>query len=81
MVTQMAKWLIGLGIFLVLLGGMILLANRLGIGGVKLPLGRLPGDLRIQGDNFTCFIPIASSILLSILLTVLLNVIVRLLNR
>ncbi len=81
MVTQMAKWLIGLGIFLVLVGGMILLANRLGIGGVKLPLGRLPGDLRIQGDNFTCFIPIASSILLSILLTVLLNVIVRLLNR
>ncbi len=81
MVTQMAKWLIGLGILVVLLGGMILLANRLGIGGVKLPLGRLPGDLRIQGDNFTCFIPIASSILLSILLTVLLNVIVRLLNR
>lgn len=81
MATQMAKWLIGIGLFFVILGGVILLFNRLGLGGIKLPLGRLPGDIRIQGDNFTCFIPIASSILLSILLTVILNLIVRLLNR
>ncbi|MFN3309325.1 MAG: DUF2905 domain-containing protein [Anaerolineales bacterium] len=81
MATQLAKWLIVFGAFLVVLGGIILLANRLGMGGLKLPLGRLPGDIRIQGENFTCFIPIASSILLSILLTVLLNLIVRFLNR
>ncbi|MCS6906597.1 MAG: DUF2905 domain-containing protein [Anaerolineales bacterium] len=81
MATQMAKWLIGLGLVLVILGGIILLANRLGLGGLRLPLGRLPGDIRIQGENFTCFIPLATSILLSILLTVVLNVIVRLLNR
>lgn len=81
MATQMAKWLIGLGLVLVVLGGIILLANRLGVGGLKLPLGRLPGDIRIQGENFTCFIPIASSILLSILLTLILNLVVRLLNR
>lgn len=81
MATQMAKWLIGIGLFFVILGGVILLFNRLGLGGIKLPLGRLPGDIRIQGDNFTCFIPIASSILLSILLTVILNLIVRFLNR
>ncbi len=81
MATQLAKWLIVFGAFLVVVGGIILLANRLGMGGLKLPLGRLPGDIRIQGENFTCFIPIASSILLSILLTVLLNLIVRFLNR
>lgn len=81
MATQLAKWLIVFGAFLVVVGGIILLANRLGLGGLKLPLGRLPGDIRIQGENFTCFIPIASSILLSILLTVLLNLIVRFLNR
>ncbi len=81
MATQLAKWLIVFGTFLVVVGGIILLANRLGMGGLKLPLGRLPGDIRIQGENFTCFIPIASSILLSILLTVLLNLIVRFLNR
>ncbi|PWH16224.1 MAG: DUF2905 domain-containing protein [Anaerolineae bacterium] len=79
--TQMAKWLIGFGVVLIVIGGIILLANRLGLAGLKLPLGRLPGDLRIQGDNFTCFIPIASSILLSILLTIILNLVVRLLNR
>lgn len=81
MASQLAKWLIVFGAFLVVVGGVILLANRLGMGGLKLPLGRLPGDIRIQGENFTCFIPIASSILLSILLTVLLNLIVRFLNR
>ncbi|RCK76332.1 MAG: hypothetical protein ANABAC_0483 [Anaerolineae bacterium] len=81
MATQMAKWLIGLGVFLVIVGGIILLANRLGVSGLKLPFGRLPGDIRIQGENFTCFIPIASSILLSILLTLILNLLVRFLNR
>lgn len=81
MATQMAKWLIGFGVFLVIVGGIILLVNRLGMGGLKLPLGRLPGDIRIQGENITCFIPIASSILLSILLTLILNLVVRFLNR
>ncbi len=81
MATQMAKWLIGLGVFLVIVGGIILLANRLGVSGLKLPFGRLPGDIRIQGESFTCFIPIASSILLSILLTLILNLLVRFLNR
>jgi hypothetical protein len=81
MSTQFAKWLIVFGLFLIMIGGLILLVNRLGLNGIKIPFGRLPGDLRIQGDHFTCFIPIASSILLSILLTVILNLIVRLLNR
>ncbi|GAB4472818.1 MAG: hypothetical protein Kow0088_07700 [Anaerolineales bacterium] len=81
MAIQIGKWLIALGLILVVVGGLILLANRLGIGGLKIPLGRLPGDIRIQGENFSCFIPIASSILLSILLTVILNLIVRILNR
>jgi ABC-type Na+ efflux pump permease subunit len=81
MATQMAKWLIGFGVFLIILGGIIMLFNRLGVGGFKIPLGRLPGDIRIQGEHFTCFIPIASSILLSILLTLILNLVIRFLNR
>jgi hypothetical protein len=46
-----------------------------------LPIGRLPGDIRIERDNFSCSFPIVTSILLSIILTIALNVIVRFLNK
>jgi hypothetical protein len=73
----------GLGRLLLLVGGGIALMGLfLWLGGHFLPwLGHLPGDVRIQGRNVSCFFPIATSILLSIILTVLLNIIIRLLNR
>jgi len=41
----------------------------------------LPGDIRIQGENLTCVVPIVSMIVLSILLSVILNIVVRFLNK
>jgi hypothetical protein len=38
-----------------------------------LPGGRLPGDIAISRGPVSCFIPLATSLLLSIILTVLLN--------
>ncbi|RPJ56188.1 MAG: DUF2905 domain-containing protein [Acidobacteria bacterium] len=38
-------------------------------------LGRLPGDIVIRRDNWSVFIPIATSILLSVFLTLLLWII------
>ena len=38
-----------------------------------LPGGRLPGDIAISRGPVSCFIPLATSILLSIILTILLN--------
>ncbi|HNC08834.1 MAG TPA: DUF2905 domain-containing protein [Anaerolineales bacterium] len=67
--------MIGGGI-LFLIGGGIFLASRFGI-----PLGRLPGDIRIEGENGSFFFPLTSSILVSLILTILLNVIVRLLRK
>lgn len=64
------------GIVLLVVGGMMYFAGRYGP-----PFFRLPGDIRIEGQNFTCVFPLVTSILLSILLTVLLNVVVRFLNR
>lgn len=64
------------GIILFLVGGLIYLLSRLGIS-----LFQLPGDIRLQGDNITCIIPLVSMILLSILLTVILNLVIRLLNK
>jgi len=74
--TGLARWLIAAGITLTLLGGFLLLLNRLGISP-----GNLPGDLRVQTGRMTCLIPLASSILISLLLTLVLNLILRFLSR
>ncbi len=71
-----ARILIVTGLVLVVIGGLVYLAARTG-----LPLGRLPGDIRIERDNFTCFFPLATMIVLSVVLTLVLNIIVRLLNK
>jgi hypothetical protein len=74
-INTFGRWLIIGGVGLVLLGLTFLLLG-------KVPFfGRLPGDIRIQGERFSCFVPIASALILSIILTIVLNVIVRLLNR
>lgn len=36
-------------------------------------LGRLPGDIMFKRDNFTLYLPIATSIVLSIFLTLVLS--------
>ncbi len=55
-----------LGLVLTALGGLLLLGSRLP------GLGRLPGDIIIQKENFTLYIPITTSILLSVLLSLVL---------
>jgi len=57
-------------------GGLLYLAARFG-----LPLLNLPGDIRIERENFTCILALGTSILLSLLLTIGLNLLARLLNR
>ncbi len=52
------------------------LAAKFGI-----PLGRLPGDIRIEGENGSFYFPITSSILVSIILSILLNLISRFLKK
>jgi hypothetical protein len=62
-----------LGLIIFVVGGLLYLGNRFDI-----PLGRLPGDIRIERDNFSFYFPITTMILLSILLTVGINIITRL---
>jgi len=38
----------------------------------KLGLGRLPGDIVIERDNFTFYLPITTSIVVSVVLSVIL---------
>ena len=74
--TSFARILIIMGLILVVTGGLIFLLGRIG-----LPLGHLPGDIRIQTENLTCFFPLGTMIFLSIVLTIILNIVVRFLNR
>ena len=45
--------------------------------GVRLPFGRLPGDIAIEGEHGGIYFPIATMIVISVVLTVLLNLFSR----
>lgn len=61
----MAKWLITLGLILVVMGVLWPLLSKIG-------LGHLPGDIRIERKNGTFYFPITSSLLVSAILTLIL---------
>jgi hypothetical protein len=71
---MLARFFLITGIIFLVIGGLVYLFNRLNL---NLPFGRLPGDFRIERENFSLSIPLGTSILLSIILTVILNLLVR----
>ncbi len=73
---SIARYLVIAGVILILLGGGFFLAAKVG-----LPLGHLPGDIRIEGRNGSFYFPIVTSIVLSLILTIVLNIIVRLFRK
>ncbi|NBJ13466.1 DUF2905 family protein [Microvirga sp. SYSU G3D207] len=66
----MSRILIGLGLLLVLVGLLWPVLEKLGFG-------RLPGDVLIQRDGFSLYVPLATSILVSLILSLVLWVINR----
>ena len=72
------RWVLFLGAALLILGGVLMLLSRVPF--LK-NLGHLPGDIRIEGEHFSCFAPIVSMIIISVLLSLVLNLLLRLLNR
>lgn len=60
----MQKLLIGLGLTILVIG---LLWPWLG----KLPLGRLPGDIVVERENFRFYLPITTMLLVSVLLSLI----------
>ena len=59
----MSRFLITLGVVLVALGLLWPLVQKLG-------LGRLPGDIVIERENFRLYIPLATSLLVSVLVSI-----------
>jgi hypothetical protein len=67
-----------IGRLLIVVGGSLLVLGLVFVLAGRIPgLGQLPGDIRIQRDNFTLYAPLGTMLLLSVLLTILLNIVAR----
>jgi len=66
-VAQFGRVLVLIGAVILGLGVLLVLADRVPF------VGRLPGDIRVSGDGWTIYAPLATSIVLSVLLTVVLS--------
>jgi len=73
---SIARYLMIGGLVIILIGGGVYLAAKFDI-----PLGRLPGDIRIEGENGSFYFPVVSSIVVSVVLTVFINVVMKFLNK
>jgi len=73
MSSELGKWLILIGGILLLTGVIVYL-----FGGKLGWIGNLPGDIRIEKENFRFYIPLTTMILASIFLSILLTLIFRL---
>ena len=69
---SLARYVILAGILLIISGAILY-----GLAKLNVPLGRLPGDIRIEGSNSSFYFPLTTSILVSIVLSVLINLIGR----
>lgn len=65
------------GKILLVVGLLIAGVGLLAVLGFRLPLGNLPGDIRIEGERGSIFIPLATMLLISIVLTVVINLLLR----
>ncbi len=74
--SQLARLFALLGIIFLVLAGIVYALSRF-----EIPLGRLPGDIVIKRENFTCMVPVVSSIVVSIVLTLVFNLVLRLLQK
>ncbi len=61
----MARWLIAVGIVLIVLGLAWPLVAKLG-------LGHLPGDIRIERDGFVFYFPLTTGLIVSVVLSLIL---------
>ena len=67
--SELGKVLVGFGLLMIVLGILLFIAGNLS---GRVPwLGRLPGDIYVQRDNWRFYFPLTTSILISIVLTLI----------
>jgi hypothetical protein len=71
--SDTGKWIIVIGIFIIIIGVVVYFFHD------KLHwIGRLPGDIRIEKENFRFYFPIVTMIIFSLVITLIIQVIKRL---
>ena len=67
-----------IGITILVFGGIFIFIGLAFIYYDKIPfIGRLPGDIRVKGENSSFYFPITTCIIISIVLSILLNLFYR----
>ncbi len=72
----LARMVAVFALVLLVVAGLLFLAAKFNIS-----LGKLPGDFVFKRGNFTCAVPIVSSLLISIVITAFLNILFALLKK
>lgn len=73
--AETGKWIIVAGVLLLLIGVLVYFFHD------KLHwLGRLPGDIRIEKENFRFYFPLTTMLLASVLLNVIIRIVKRFLE-
>ena len=70
MSPEIGRIVLVIGIVLVIIGGLAVI-------GVRLPFGNLPGDIHIQGENGSIYIPLGTMLVISLILTLVFNFFLR----
>ena len=66
MSPELGRIVLVIGVVLVIVGGLAAL-------GVRLPIGRLPGDIAIEGERGGFYFPIVTMVIVSVALTLVIN--------
>ncbi len=67
---ELGRWLVLGGLILAAVGGLLFVGGRL-----PFRLGRLPGDIVIEGKRGSFYFPIVTCIVLSVLLTLVMRLV------
>jgi len=70
MSPEIGRVVLIIGVVLVIIGGLAVI-------GVRLPFGNLPGDIHIQGENGSIYIPLGTMLVISLILTLVFNFFLR----
>jgi Protein of unknown function (DUF2905) len=70
MSPEVGRLVLVIGLVVVVIGGLAAV-------GIRIPFGRLPGDISITGTHGGLYIPLGTMLLISLVLTLLANFLLR----
>ena len=64
--SSAGRWLVVLGLVLAAVGWLVWMTGKIPF------LGRLPGDIKVEGEHFKFYFPLATCLLISVLVSLVL---------